>query len=112
LGGVYAGAIRAVTETAEQKLLPVPAKAPFFGAAILEISKELLSRLAPGDIVYLEKKAKKGDKSLRGVPHVVQPGESIYDIAQHYAIRLDRLYKLNGLSPDYVAKAGDLIWLR
>ncbi len=70
------------------------------------------SRLAPGDIVYLEKKRTKGDKTLKGVPHVVQPGESVYDIAQHYAIKLDRLYKLNGLSPDYVAKAGDLIWLR
>ncbi len=55
LGGVYAGAIRAVTETAEQKLLPVPAKAPFFGAAILGISKELLSRLAPGDDILVKR---------------------------------------------------------
>jgi len=70
------------------------------------------SVLAPGDIVYLEKKRSKADKSVKGIPHVVQPGESLYDIAQHYAVRLDRLYKLNALSPDYVAKAGDLIWLR
>lgn len=70
------------------------------------------SRLAAGDIVYLEKKRSKADKSLKGIPHVVQPGESLYDIAQHYAIQLEKLYKLNALSPDYVAKAGDLIWLR
>lgn len=70
------------------------------------------SRLATGDIVYLEKKRTKADKSLKGVPHVVQPGESLYDIAQHYAVRLKNLYTLNGLSPDYVPQAGDLIWLR
>lgn len=67
--------------------------------------------LKSGDIVYLTKKKKKGDKSLT-TPHVVQPGESMYDISQRYAIRLDRLYKLNGLQPDYAARVGDLIWLR
>ncbi|MBQ9285921.1 MAG: glucosaminidase domain-containing protein [Bacteroidaceae bacterium] len=70
------------------------------------------SPLATGDIVYLEKKRSKADKSLKGVPHVVQPGESLYDIAQHYAVRLKNIYTLNGLSPDYVPQAGDLIWLR
>ncbi len=70
------------------------------------------SRLAPGDVVYLQKKRTRGDKSLKGVPHVVQPGESMYDIAQHYAIRLSSLYKLNALTADYVPEAGDLIWLR
>lgn len=69
-------------------------------------------RLSSGDIVYLEKKPTKADKKLKGVPHVVQPGESLHDIAQHYAIRLKNLYTLNGLSPDYVPQAGDLIWLR
>lgn len=70
------------------------------------------SPLAIGDVVYLEKKRTKADKSLKGIPHEVQPGESLYDIAQHYAIRLKNLYKLNALSPDYVPQAGDLIWLR
>lgn len=68
--------------------------------------------LAIGDIVYLEKKRSKADKSLKGVPHVVQAGESLYDIAQHYAIRLKSLYTLNALSPDYTPQPGDLIWLR
>jgi LysM repeat protein len=70
------------------------------------------SQLASGDIVYLDKKRSKADKKLKGVPHVVQPGESLYDIAQHYAVRLKSVYKLNGLSEDYVPQAGDLIWLR
>ena len=70
------------------------------------------SPLAIGDVVYLQKKRTKADKSLKGVPHVVQPGESLYDIAQHYAIRLKSIYKLNALSADYVPEPGDLIWLR
>ena len=70
------------------------------------------SPLSIGDVIYLEKKRTKADKSLKGVPHVVQPGESLYDIAQHYAIRLKSLYQLNALSPDYVPTPGDLIWLR
>ena len=70
------------------------------------------SRLQAGDIVYLTKKRTKGDKSLKLTPHRVQPGESMYDIAQRYGIRLKNLYKLNALSPEYVAQVGDLIWLR
>lgn len=70
------------------------------------------SQLAIGDVVYLQKKRTKADKSLKGVPHVVQPGESLYDIAQHYAVRLKNIYKLNALDPDYVPTPGDLIWLR
>ena len=70
------------------------------------------SKLAAGDIIYLEKKKTKADKSMKGIPHVVQAGESLYDIAQHYAIRLKNIYSLNGLQPDYVPSPGDLIWLR
>ncbi len=70
------------------------------------------SVLQRGDIVYLTKKRTKGDKSLKLTPHRVQPGESMYDISQRYGIRLKNLYKLNALSPDYVANVGDLIWLR
>ena len=70
------------------------------------------SALAPGDIVYLQKKRSKADRAFKGVPHVVKPGESLYDIAQHYGIRLKSLYSLNALSPDYAPQVGDLIWLR
>ncbi len=70
------------------------------------------SLLQSGDIVYLQKKRSKADKSFKGVPHVVAPGESLYDIAQHYAVRLKSIYKLNALSEDYVPQVGDLIWLR
>lgn len=70
------------------------------------------SPLQLGDIVYLQKKRTKADKAYKGIPHMVQPGESLYDISQRYAIRLKSLYTLNALSPDYVPEPGDLIWLR
>lgn len=70
------------------------------------------SPLQTGDIVYLQKKRTKADKAFKGIPHVVQPGESLYDIAQHYAIRLKSIYSLNAFPADYTPEVGDLIWLR
>lgn len=69
-------------------------------------------RLQKGDIIYLEKKKKKGHKSLQRQPHIIQPGESMYSIAQKYGIRLESLYKINNLAEDYAAKPNDIIWLR
>ncbi len=63
--------------------------------------------LRAGDIVYLEKKRTKADKSLRNTFHTVQPGESMYTIAQKYGIRLKSLYKKNLLSPDHDIQVGD-----
>ena len=69
--------------------------------------------LEPGERVYLKKKQKKAEKAYKGHPHVVQPGESMYSIAQHYGIRLAALYKMNGLSPKlYSIKAGDRLRVR
>lgn len=70
------------------------------------------SILQAGDIVYLQKKRSKADKSFKAVPHQVQPGESLYDIAQHYAVTLKAIYRLNALPADYTPRTGDLIWLR
>ena len=63
--------------------------------------------LNAGDIVYLEKKKKKADKAFKKKPHIVQPGESMYTIAQLYGIRLKSLYKKNRLTPDYQLRVGD-----
>ena len=63
--------------------------------------------LSAGDIVYLEKKKKKADKAFKKTPHTVQPGESMYSIAQLYGIRLKSLYKKNRLTPDYELRVGD-----
>ncbi len=65
-----------------------------------------------GDIVYLEKKRKRADRSLRGKVHVVENGESIHKIAQKYGIRMQTLYKKNRLPEDYSAKVGDKLRIR
>ena len=69
--------------------------------------------LTVGDILYLRKKKSKASKEYRDNPHIVQPGQSMYDIAQMYGIRLKKLYKLNKLKPrKYQIEVGDTIRLR
>jgi LysM repeat protein len=66
--------------------------------------------LRKGDIVYLEKKKRKADKST--LNHQVQSGESMHQISQRYGIRVRNLYELNGKTPDYVPTVGDMLKLR
>lgn len=65
----------------------------------------------PGSVIYLEKKRSKADKSFKGHPHVLQAGQSLYDVAQMYGIRLKSLYKLNHFAEDYVPQVGQTIRL-
>lgn len=69
-------------------------------------------RLVPGEIIYLKKKQKKAEKVYKNRPHVVKVGESMYSIAQYYGIRLESLYKMNDLNPDYSIKVGDRLRVR
>lgn len=68
--------------------------------------------LNKGDIIYLKKKRKKAPKQFKKRPHIVQPGESMYLIAQKYGIRLKNLYKMNDLSPDYKIYPGAKLKVR
>ncbi|MGI6242745.1 MAG: glucosaminidase domain-containing protein [Prevotella sp.] len=63
--------------------------------------------LHAGEIVYLKKKRKRASKAFKNKPHIVQPGESMYTIAQRYGIRLKSLYKKNKLSPDHQIRVGE-----
>ena len=69
-------------------------------------------QLEEGEIIWLKKKARKAPKEYKNRPHIVQPGESMYSIAQYYGIRLERLYKMNGLTPDYNIRVGDQLRVR
>ena len=73
--------------------------------------RDAVEMLADGDVVYLMKKQKHAVKEYRGRYHVVKNGESLYSIAQHYGVRLSRLYIWNRLPLDYSAKVGDKIYL-
>ena len=63
--------------------------------------------LDEGDRVYLKGKRSKAPKEFKNVPHIVQPGESLYSIAQKYGITLKALYKKNGLLPDHSIRVGE-----
>ena len=68
--------------------------------------------LQPGEVVFLQEKQKKADKSLKGVWHRIQSGESMHSISQHYGIRVKTLYKTNFKTADYVPREGDLLLIR
>ncbi len=63
-----------------------------------------------GAIVYLEHKKNEGEKGLS--VHNAVEGEKMYDISQKYAIKLDKLYKINKMRRDYEIRQGDKIKLR
>lgn len=65
-----------------------------------------------GEIIWLKKKQKKAPKEYKNRLHYVRAGESMYSIAQKYGIRLESLYKLNGLAPDYELHVGAQLRLR
>lgn len=65
--------------------------------------------LTPGSILYLNAKRSKADKGFKYHPHIVMPGQSMYDIAQMYGIKLKSLYKMNMLMPDYQPRVGDVL---
>ena len=66
--------------------------------------------LRPGTVVYLQPKKNAAVKGLE--KHVVESGETLRDIAQRYAVKMGKLYKLNGWSKEYELKEGDCIKLR
>lgn len=65
---------------------------------------------APGTVVYLQKKK---NKSAAGLDkYVVEGQQNLREISQRFAIRLNKLCKLNGITKDHVLKEGDIISLR
>ena len=65
-------------------------------------------KINEGQIIYLEAKKKKGNKAY----HVVNPGETLYDISQKYGIKLKKLCKYNTLKKDATLYPDQQIKLR
>ncbi|MCI1640866.1 MAG: glucosaminidase domain-containing protein [Bacteroidales bacterium] len=67
--------------------------------------------LLPGTVVYLQPKksqaAKDMDKYIVGVE-----GESLRDICQRFAVRMNSVMKMNGFSSGYSLREGDTVILR
>lgn len=64
--------------------------------------------LPQSQLIYLQRKRKIGAVEH----HIVQEGESLYDIAQKQGIRLDALLALNRLSKDVKPAAGQKLYLQ
>lgn len=52
--------------------------------------------LAPGQVVYIQPKRNKAQAGVN--THTVKTGETMRSISQKYAVKLDRLYLMNGLT--------------
>lgn len=69
-------------------------------------------QLVKGNVVYLGKKRKKANSSMKRRYHVMEAGESLYSIAQRYGIRLSSLCKMNPINSNYHFKVGDEIKIK
>jgi LysM repeat protein len=66
------------------------------------------AKLVSGQLVYLEKKRRKGAAAW----HIIKPGETMYTISQLNGIQLQRLYKINGITPGKSVRSGQKLFLR
>lgn len=64
--------------------------------------------LTPGQLLYIQPKKRKSKEGK----HTVKPGETIYDISQHYGVKVKSLYKYNGLPTGAQPKAGEVLLLK
>lgn len=73
----------------------------------MDSNKELL----PGTIVYLRPKKNRAAKGIE--KYIIDhDGEDLWEISQRYGVKLEAVYKMNSIGPDYKAKEGDTIILR
>ncbi len=67
--------------------------------------------LYPGTVVYLQAKKKQAAAGLE--KHVVEGyAETLWDISQRYAVKLDHLCRMNGIHADKLLRDGEVIVLR
>lgn len=66
-----------------------------------------------GDLIYLAKKRKCASKEFKKNPiHIVEPNQSLFDIAQLYGIRLESLCKLNKWDEPHAVEVGEILRIR
>lgn len=66
--------------------------------------------LQPGELLYLEKKASKAQKGYKY--HIVKQGETLWEIAQLYGIRLGKLLDKNNFPQHFQAETGTKVRVR
>ena len=66
--------------------------------------------LVPGTVVYLQKKKARAQRHME--IHIAVDGDTYYDVAQRYGVRMKRLFKYNGYKEGDILHVGDEIFLR
>ena len=66
--------------------------------------------VAEGSYIYLKPKRNRAEKGKE--THTVQQGETMKDISEQYAVKLNKLYRKNKMEPGTEPKAGVVINLR
>ncbi|TRX59377.1 LysM peptidoglycan-binding domain-containing protein [Fulvivirga sp. M361] len=100
LRGIIAGPTDKIPQLAKKGRLEL---AKFLKYNDLDID----DKVKAGQAYYLRPKKSKGKTHY----HVVQPGETLWDIAQKYAVKLKKLRLKNRMKDDAI-KPGRVIWLR
>ena len=67
-------------------------------------------KVKAGEIIYLKPKRNKAEKKY--AEHVVSRGETMRDISQKYAVKINSLYKLNGWEQGVQPVEGSKVRLR
>lgn len=65
---------------------------------------------AEGEVLYIGPKRRKAAGGYK--IHVIQQGETLSQVSRLYAVKLERLYKMNGLDEKTVIQVGQVIKLR
>lgn len=102
----------------ETKVIFVPAGTSYLSIALqynlplqrlFEFNDRVPSEVTDKDqLIYLQRKRKTGKDDF----HIVQPGETLYDIAQRQAIRLESLLEYNFLESGMRPAAGEKLYLK
>jgi LysM repeat protein len=68
------------------------------------------AKIYAGQELYIKPKKKRSDPNFP--VHIVQEGETMYQISQYYAVKLKSLYRYNQMKPGDVPEEGQEIFMR
>ncbi|GEM_PF-157173 len=103
--------IKAVVPNMDTDMASVATSLGFQAQVLYRFNETAINRQVKANVpIFLETKKAKSPKGLDR--HIVQPNQSMYDIAQLYGIKLKTLLNANNLPHNFVPREGMVIKLR
>jgi membrane-bound lytic murein transglycosylase D len=99
--------VRAILAGTNDNLASLAADAGISPDKLLEFNDLTNSNISSGKLYYVARKKTKSDIGF----HVTKSDQSLWDVSQQYAIRLDKLAKRNRIEPTDEITMGQVIWL-